>query len=142
MPCSGLPRTTTRRSSTKKGPLFYHKWRIVAEHNGESTVGEIVGYRDDRCEEPRPYTSTTPFILLWKYRYLGEEDNFEEFNKEELGELLSRAHRDGCNGPMNGQRPSQQLHTHFPNWERRPVKKRRGSEKERVAKARETKAEK
>ena len=94
-----------------KGPLFYHKWRIVAEHNGESTVGEIVGYRDDRCEEPRPYTSTTPFIRLWKCRYLGEEDNFEEFNKEELGELLSRAHRDGCSGPVNAQRPSQQLLT-------------------------------
>ena len=30
----------------------------------------------------------------------------------------------------------------FPKWERSPVKKRRGSEKERVAKARETKAEK
>ena len=56
--------------------------------------------RDDFHEERRPYTSKTPRTRLWKVRFFGDDDDdFEEYNADELAKHLSRAHDEGARGP-------------------------------------------
>ena len=41
-----------------------------------------------------------PRTRLWKIRFFGDEDDeFEEYNAEELAKHLSRAHDEGARGP-------------------------------------------
>ena len=82
------------------GGLHFHKWRVVVDFEGDMCVGTIVSYRDDYHEERKPHTSKTPFTRLWKVRFFGDEDDeFEEYNAEELAKYLSRAHDEGVRGP-------------------------------------------
>ena len=83
------------------GGLHFHKWRVVVDFEGDACVGTIVSYRDDYHEERKPYTSKTPRTRLWKIRFFGDEDDeFEEYNAEELAKhLRHRAHDEGARGP-------------------------------------------
>ena len=82
------------------GALFFHKWRVVVDFEGDMCVGAIVSYRDDYHEERRPHTSETPYTWLWKVRFFGDKDDlFEEYNAEELAKHLSTAHDTGARGP-------------------------------------------
>lgn len=82
------------------GALFFHKWRVVVDFEGEKCVGTIVSYRDDYHEERKPYTSKTPFTRLWKVRFYGDDlDQFEEYDAHELAKHLSLAHDEGARGP-------------------------------------------
>ena len=82
------------------GGLHFHKWRVVVDFEGDACVGTIVSYRDDYHEERKPYTSKTPRTRLCKIRFFGDEDDeFEEYNAEELAKHLSRAHDEGARGP-------------------------------------------
>jgi hypothetical protein len=82
------------------GALFFHKWRVVVDFDGNKCVGTIVSYRDDYHEERKPYTSKTPFTRLWKVRFFGDEANeFEEYDARELAKHLSMAHDQGARGP-------------------------------------------
>jgi hypothetical protein len=83
-----------------RGPLHFHKWRVVKTFNGDTCVGTIVSYRDDFCGKPMPYTRDTPFTRLWKCNFFGDPaDVFEEYDAGELSVLLSAAHVAGANGP-------------------------------------------
>ena len=82
------------------GALFFHKWRVVVDFEGNMCVGTIVSYRDDYHEERRPHTSKTPCTRLWKVRFFGDKDDvFEEYNAEDLAKHLSTAHDTGARGP-------------------------------------------
>ena len=101
---------TTQLSA--RGALFFHKWRVLVDFDGNNCVGTIVSYRDDYREERRPYTSATPFTRLWKCRFEGDAvDEFEEYEADELGKYMSSAHHAGCQGPAPENQPKNQLMT-------------------------------
>ena len=96
------------------GGLHFHKWRVVVDFEGDKCMGTIVSYRDDYHVERRPYTSKIPRTRLWKVRFFGDEDDeFEEYDAEELAKHLSRAHDEGARGPAP-EAGSEQLMA-FPN---------------------------
>jgi len=98
-----------------KGALYFHKWRVVKEFSGTYHTGTIISYRKDFCEERRPYTSSTPCIVLWKCRFgdFIDEDTgepvIEEYNDVQLSTYLSAAHLAGCSGPAAADQPANQL---------------------------------
>ena len=99
---SGAERHTVHYYHTEivnHGALYFHKWRVVVDFNGDNCVGTLVSYRDDYHEERKPYTSKTPFTRLWKCVFYGDEDEFEEYDAADLAKGLSRAHDEGARGP-------------------------------------------
>ena len=110
------PRSSAHYYETQlneRGAMYYHKWRVLKEFDVNNHVGTVVSYRDDFCEEPRPYNSETPKRRLWTCRYDDFEvgDDTEEYEAKELAPLLSAAHKAGINGPASHDQPNKQLLT-------------------------------
>ena len=50
------PRSSAHYYETQlneRGAMYYHKWRVLKEFDGNNHFGTAVSYRDDFCEEPR-----------------------------------------------------------------------------------------
>ena len=91
------PRSSAHYNETQlneRDAMYYHKWRVLREFDGNNHVGTAVSYRHDFCEEPRLYNSETPKRRLWTCRYddFGGGDDTQEYEANGPAPLLSAAH--------------------------------------------------